>query len=59
MTAKKLALALALVLSATTAGLAQPRHHHGALYDYSPGYTAGHSGGGNAAPGDMGAGSQR
>jgi hypothetical protein len=62
MSSKKIIVALVLLLSATSASLAQGRHHR-TYYDYAPGYGAstGMNGGavGGGESGDMGIGSQR
>lgn len=59
MTTKKVLVALALLLSATSASLAQGRHHHRALYDFAPGYSHQMHGVGGGDTGDLGIGSQR
>jgi hypothetical protein len=63
MTGKKIVVALALLLSATSATLANGYRHHRAFYDYAPGYgySSGGVGGavGGGESGDMGIGSQR
>jgi hypothetical protein len=62
MTSNKLIVALALLLSATSATLAQGNRNHRAYYDYSPGSAQSGAGNGYASgqPGpDSGAESQR